>query len=49
MLNEREMQYRLGCAADAGVPMTNYGIAIAYLKGILQRSIKPFSEIRLND
>ena len=27
------------CACDAGVPFTNYGIAIAYMKGILKRSI----------
>lgn len=40
-LNEREMKYRLKCAQDAGVPITNYGTAIAYMKGILQRSIKP--------
>ena len=26
MLNEREMKYRLACAQDQGVPMTNYGI-----------------------
>lgn len=41
-LNEREMKYRLKCAEDAGIPMTNYGIAIAYMKGILERSIKIF-------
>lgn len=41
-LNEREMKYRLKCAADAGVPMTNYGIAIAHMKGILERSISVF-------
>ena len=35
MLNEREMKYRLKCAEDQGVPMTNYGITIAYMKGIL--------------
>ena len=34
MLNEREMKYRLKCAKDQGVPMTNYGVAIAYLQGI---------------
>lgn len=39
MLNEREMKYRLKCAEDAGVPMTNYGTAIAHMKGILARSI----------
>ncbi|MDE6930670.1 MAG: [FeFe] hydrogenase H-cluster maturation GTPase HydF [Lachnospiraceae bacterium] len=40
MLNEREMRYRLGCARDQGIPMTNYGILIAHLKGILERAIK---------
>ena len=34
-LNEREMQYRLKCAEDQGVPITNYGTAIAHLKGVL--------------
>ena len=45
MLNEREMKYRLSCAADQGVPMTNYGILIAYVKGILKRSVELFPEI----
>ena len=45
MLNEREMKYRLSCAADQGVPMTNYGIMIAYVKGILKRSVETFPEI----
>ncbi len=40
MLNEREMKYRLKCAEDAGVPITNYGTAIAHMKGILARSIE---------
>ena len=40
MLNEREMKYRLKCAQDAKVPMTNYGTAIAYMTGILGRSIR---------
>lgn len=40
-LNEREMKYRLKCAEDAHVPVTNYGTAIAYMKGILDRSIRP--------
>jgi hypothetical protein len=38
MLNDREMRYRMKCAADQGVPITNYGTAIAHMKGILQRS-----------
>ncbi len=45
MLNGREMKYRLSCAEDQGVPMTNYGILIAYVKGILKRSVEVFPEI----
>lgn len=41
-LNEREMKYRLQCAADQNVPITNYGTAIAHMKGILERSTKIF-------
>lgn len=40
MLQEREMKYRLTCAGDAKIPMTNYGTAIAHIKGILKRSIE---------
>lgn len=39
MLNEREMKYRVKCALDAGVPITNYGTAIAHMNGILLRSL----------
>lgn len=46
MLNEREMKYRLKCAEDQTVPMTNYGIAIAHMKGILDRSVEMFSELK---
>lgn len=45
MLNEREMKYRLACAEDQGVDMTNYGILIAYIHGILKRSLAPFPDI----
>ena len=41
MLNEREMKYRIARAEDDGIPMTNYGILISYVNGILQRAIKP--------
>ena len=41
MLSSREMVYRMKCAEDLGVPFTNYGIAIAYMKGILDRTIAP--------
>ena len=45
MLNEREMKYRLKCAGDAKIPITNYGTAIAYMKGILERSIEIFPQL----
>ncbi len=45
MLNEREVRYRMKCAADQQVPMTNYGIAIAYMQGILKRSIGIFPHL----
>ena len=46
MLNEREMQYRQSLAEENGVPYTNYGILIAYMNGILKRSLEPFEEYR---
>ena len=46
MLNAREMRYRLQCAADQGIPMTNYGMTIAYTQGILKRSLEPFEELK---
>lgn len=47
MLNEREMKYRLTCASDQNIPMTNYGILIAYIQGILQRSLEPFPAVSM--
>lgn len=44
-LNEREMKYRLKCAEDADIPITNYGTAIAYMQGILARSIAIFPNL----
>ena len=41
-LNEREMKYRLQCAEDQNIPITNYGTAIAHMNGILERSIEMF-------
>ena len=46
MLNEREMQFRLQHALSQGIPMTNYGILIAYMQGILRRSLGPFPEVQ---
>ncbi|MCL1814564.1 MAG: [FeFe] hydrogenase H-cluster maturation GTPase HydF [Treponema sp.] len=40
MLNEREIKYRRDCAADQGIPFTNYGITIAHIHGILKRSLE---------
>lgn len=45
MLNAREMQSRVGQAQDSNVPMTNYGIAIAHMHGILKRSIELFPDV----
>lgn len=45
MLNEREVKYRLSCARDEGIPVTNYGILIAYVTGILKRSVEIFPDI----
>ena len=45
MLNEREMKSRMAHAIDEGVPMTNYGIAIAHMHGILARSVAPFPDV----
>lgn len=45
MLNEKEMKYRIGCCKESGIPITNYGIAIAHMHGILKRSLEPFPDI----
>ena len=42
MLNEKEMQHRIARAVGAGVPIVNYGVAIAHMHGILKRSLQPF-------
>ena len=44
MLNEKEMQHRQRAAKEAGVPMVNYGIAIAAMNGILDRALMPLSD-----
>jgi len=41
MLNNREMLYRQRMAQKAAVPMTNYGVAISYMQGILERCVSP--------
>jgi len=47
MINRREMLYRIMQAQQAGVPIVNYGVAIAYLHGILERVLEPFPLARL--
>ena len=45
MLNEAEMKHRISLAKEADVPMTNYGVAIAHVNGILKRSLELFPEV----
>ena len=45
MLNENEMKYRYRTANENAIPITNYGIAIAYMNGIIKRSISVFKEL----
>lgn len=45
MLNEREMRSRVSRAENAQVPITNYGVAIAQIHGILRRSLAPFPNV----
>ena len=45
MLGEREVRYRMKCAADQGIPITNYGILIAHINGILKRTVEIFPEL----
>jgi len=45
MLNDREMKYRVQCAVDQQIPMTNYGILIAHINGILKRSTDMFPDV----
>lgn len=45
MVTEREMLYRMKTATDSGVPITNYGTSIAYMNGILKRSVEIFPHL----
>lgn len=45
MLNEAEMKHRVKTAKEAGVPIVNYGVAIAHMNGILRRSLEPFPDV----
>lgn len=41
-LNRREVLYRQQMAREAGIPMTNYGMPLAFVHGILDRALEPF-------
>lgn len=45
MINEAEMKHRMKCAHEAGIPIVNYGIAIAAMNGILKRSLELFPDV----
>ncbi len=42
MLNDREMSFRIRKARSHAVPIVNYGVLIAHMKGILPRVVEPF-------
>ena len=44
-VSEFDLQYRIKCAVDQNIPITNYGITIAYINGILKRTVEPFPQI----
>ena len=45
MLNEAEMKHRINTAVHSGVPIVNYGVAIAHMNGILKRSLELFPDV----
>ena len=49
MITRRQLQGRLRPAKEAGVPVTNYGMAIAWMQGIYKRAVAPFIKDELND
>lgn len=49
VLTRKQIISRLKPAVDAGVPVTNYGMTIAYIQGIYDRAIKPFVDVSAND
>ena len=46
MLNEKEMKRRISAAKAAGIPIVNYGVAIAHMHGILKQALGPFHDIQ---
>jgi len=45
MINKQEMMARIADCKKAGIPITNYGVAISYVQGVLKRVIAPFPEV----
>jgi hypothetical protein len=45
MINPREMLFRIDRAREAGLPITNYGVLIAYLHGLFPRALEVFPEM----
>ena len=45
MLNEKAMQHRISLAVEGGIPIVNYGVAIAHMNGILRRSLELFPDM----
>lgn len=45
MLNEKTMQHRISLAVEGGIPIVNYGVAIAHMNGILRRSLELFPDM----
>lgn len=45
MNTDRDVQYRMRCTVDQGVPFTNYGITLAQMTGTLERSLRIFPEL----
>lgn len=45
MLNEREVKYRVKSSLEQNVPVSNYGILLALMQGILKRTLQPFPEV----
>lgn len=49
MITRKQLHNRISPAVKAGIPITNYGMAIAYTQGIYKRAIAPFTKGRLNE
>jgi len=47
-LNEREMKHRIQSAINQSIPITNYGVAIAYMQGILPRTVEMFEDVQVS-